>query len=492
MNIDTVPLGIEQGENENLYFCTPKGAKIIGWAGVDGIHFCFVRGFGNMVFAISPMNTPGYYVHPLADNFSDFLCLLLACGNTAALEQAHGWSQELFDIFLADNEVTSEQLSVLKNIREKLHLEPMEHPFAYIKQLQAKFDYSKIKFTEDYEDFIPPEPKLSGWKVYFDGSFQGHSGRQRAGKELPTNIHFVWNNKVWHIPAIYTCSKGLVVDFCVQIPIESIRAFLKKWNLSIENAGSDNTYEKQIQIEAEDPMKFNISPELTLNGKTIYSSHGCGLSWNPCLPEQNVIESEGVLKQYGLDPAYGWVIWRSAFPWSTTRKPRISSLSTALKHNPVAISGPHFNVFAPGECINFTHPTTNVGHTLTVQEYQQQEMPTERFGDETYEYPTHYTAMSYTIYPDLLDGSFSIRDYSSGDRPRKKQTNPNEPRGSADCVAIGLIGGADSQTAILFGGNEQGKLRVACSTLNFNPVNTVKWQMVFHEKPCADVTVELI
>ncbi|WP_222860695.1 hypothetical protein [Paenibacillus antibioticophila] len=55
---------MEQRQNDPPYFCTPKGARMIGWAGVDGIHFCFVRGFGEMVFAVSPMNTAGNYVHP--------------------------------------------------------------------------------------------------------------------------------------------------------------------------------------------------------------------------------------------------------------------------------------------------------------------------------------------------------------------------------------------------------------------------------------------
>ena len=54
--IDLKSLGIEQGREGPVYFCTPKGASIIGWAGVDGVHYCFVRGFGEMVFAVSPMS----------------------------------------------------------------------------------------------------------------------------------------------------------------------------------------------------------------------------------------------------------------------------------------------------------------------------------------------------------------------------------------------------------------------------------------------------
>ena len=247
-----------------------------------------------------------------------------------------------------------------------------------------------------------------------------------------------------------------------------------------------------MQAEAENPMAINISPEVILNGKTLTCSHGCGLSWNPCFPEYNGIESKGVLEQYGLDPACGWTIWRSAFPWTTTRKPQITALSVILKQNLVAISGSHFHVSSPGECIEFIHPTTGIQHTLTVQEYEQQEIPAERFGDKNYEYPTHYTAMSYTLSPDLPDNSFTVTDCEDGDRPRKKLVVPNEPQSSGDCIAISIIGGAQSGTAIIFGGNEQGKPHVVCSALHFTPVDNVEWKMVFHEKTYADITVELM
>ncbi|RAZ07218.1 hypothetical protein DK853_53380, partial [Klebsiella oxytoca] len=42
LHIDFSSLGLEQGGSRSDYFCTPKGAKVIGWEGVDGIHYCFV------------------------------------------------------------------------------------------------------------------------------------------------------------------------------------------------------------------------------------------------------------------------------------------------------------------------------------------------------------------------------------------------------------------------------------------------------------------
>ena len=105
-DIDLSSLGVERRTDNEPYFCTPKGASVFGWTGVDGIHFCFVRGFGGMVFAVSPANTFPNYVHPLAKNFADFLRLLLACGDVAALEQAWMWDKAQFETCLQDNPPT--------------------------------------------------------------------------------------------------------------------------------------------------------------------------------------------------------------------------------------------------------------------------------------------------------------------------------------------------------------------------------------------------
>ena len=171
LNIDGFRIGLERDESESNYFGTLKSAKVIGWSGVDGIHFCFVRGFGEMMFAVSTMSTPGSYVHPVARDFKDFLRLLLACGHAVALEQVYCWDQAQFDAFLQDNPITGEQQAVLDTIREKLLLAPMKQPFAYIKKLQAEFGYSRIKYTEEYCEWVSVKPKIPEWKVYFGGNF---------------------------------------------------------------------------------------------------------------------------------------------------------------------------------------------------------------------------------------------------------------------------------------------------------------------------------
>ena len=70
--LDLSHIGFIRREKESNYFCTPVLSKVIGWAGVDGIHFCTTKGFDEIIFAISPENLPGEYVHPVARNFEDF------------------------------------------------------------------------------------------------------------------------------------------------------------------------------------------------------------------------------------------------------------------------------------------------------------------------------------------------------------------------------------------------------------------------------------
>ena len=78
IKIDFACLGIQQLAHYENYYCTPKDAVILGSAGVDGIHYCTIPEFGEVIFAVNPMDF-GDCVHPIAKNFEDLLRLLLSC-----------------------------------------------------------------------------------------------------------------------------------------------------------------------------------------------------------------------------------------------------------------------------------------------------------------------------------------------------------------------------------------------------------------------------
>jgi len=73
-------LGLNWNDSNVVYFCTPVDAEVIGWLGVDGIHFCFIPSISSdMVFVVSPMPCGEHYVEPIARSFQDFLSLVLFC-----------------------------------------------------------------------------------------------------------------------------------------------------------------------------------------------------------------------------------------------------------------------------------------------------------------------------------------------------------------------------------------------------------------------------
>jgi len=153
LDIDTRLIGLEKG-GYGEYFCTPVNATIIGWE--NSIHYCFIKGYEEMVFAVNPESCVDQYVYPLAESFEDFLRLILVCGSTTAVEQIIGWEGEQFGEFLMsdDNAFVPGQEEVLNAIREELELEPMEAPFEYVKKIQKEFDGSKIVFSNDYYDTL--------------------------------------------------------------------------------------------------------------------------------------------------------------------------------------------------------------------------------------------------------------------------------------------------------------------------------------------------
>lgn len=492
--IDLAPLGIEKRDEEYPYFCTPKGARIFGWAGMDGIHYCLIRGFGEMVFAVSPMNTAPHYVHPLAQNFSDFLRLLLACGDSAALEQAWQWNEEQFAAFLADHLPTEEQKAVLAKIAEQTGISPMEDPWQYLHELQTSFDFSKIQYTEDFydPDMNPDAPqKIPEWKVTFEGEFRRTGRGERAGKELVLRREFDWAGRRWLIPSVYLCGKGMVVDFCMRVEPLDIQAFIQKWDLTAED-GEERQFsrEQQMQLDLDNPLHLDFRAVLHVNGKDLDSTHGYGTSYNPCLKRESAMEKAAQwMEHYGLDSSFGWVFYRACYPWATKRKPEIRRFSVTMIQNAVPVPGVRFQVGGPGDTVSFSYH--DQGYCLTVQEYEAQTMDWSCMPDPDLERPSHYVAMSYTVAPELPDNLLNLADCDEGDRPRQKSL-PGQPVASSFAMVMGMIGGADGPTAVLYGPNRQGKLHAVCSSLHFEPVEQVEWQILFYEKPFEDVTVDLL
>lgn len=499
MNIDLAPLGFQQDGDFVLYYCTPKNAKILAAAGVDGIHYCTIPDFGELIFAVSPMNF-GDCVHPIARSFEDLLRLLLSCTDMAALEQCHAWSEEQYKAFLIDCPATKEQQKILDAIGSELRLTPIENVFSYVKELQAEFDYSAIPYTADYYDSeinaAAPEQQTE-WQVFFDGGYWTKSGKGRAGREITLNSSFSWGEEMWHIPAVYSCSKGLVVDFCVEIDPEKMKAFLDKW-MPVCEGDPMLPRETQEELDKANPLSIDFSPHIFINGKVIQAKHGCGINWIPksCIPDgtENPREAKQLIEHYGLDETRAWSFHRWSCPWATLKKPVIKSFKLRLERRPETINGIRFKNPKVGDVITFTHPITHTEHKLTVMEYEKQELASEAFAHEEYEFPTHHTAMTYIVEPELSSRNFQVRDRLDNDAPKRRPRKSHEPQASYDTCSIGIIGGADGPTALIFSSGRKTKAspHAALSALHFEPEDDIQWQIIFREKLVEDIEVDIV
>ena len=156
LNLDGRWIELEGNDRNLVYFCTPMDAAIIGWE--NNIHYCFICGYRDMVFAVNPESCADAYVYPLAMNFKDFLRLILSCGSTTAVEQIIGWSKAEFEDFVVgeDNAIHPAQQKVLDTIKESLKLKPMEEPYEYVKSVQKNFGDSrcKIRYSNEYYDVL--------------------------------------------------------------------------------------------------------------------------------------------------------------------------------------------------------------------------------------------------------------------------------------------------------------------------------------------------
>lgn len=153
LDTDISPVGLIQRRDDEGYFCTPVGAHILVWTGVDGIHYCTIDGFGETVFAVNPERLDNH-VYPVAESFEKFLGLILSTASEAAIEQIVIWDRPRFEKYIQQDAdyFASEEVQKSLAAIASLGVEPVEDPFGYVKGIQENFDYSKIRYTDEYYD----------------------------------------------------------------------------------------------------------------------------------------------------------------------------------------------------------------------------------------------------------------------------------------------------------------------------------------------------
>lgn len=302
------------------------------------------------------------------------------------------------------------------------------------------------------------------------------------GKEQKINKRFCWNDEKWLIPSVFLSDSSLMINFCRETEPEQICAFMEKWNLLHENE-SHFTNEEIEQIEAEHPLRFRVTPKVTVNGTELKSSRGSGECWIPmsCLREGMSADADALrwLERYELDPEKGWSFWKSQFCLEESVD-EIRSLEIELIPERISIAGPHLADAKVGDYVNFAHPVTGTNHKLLVKDVETQMLTEKHFRDDDFEYPKHFAHMTFSVEPPLERNEFSVWDCAEGDRPRKK----HDKKKSCGAMAVAVIGGEK--------GNQTTGIHSAMSSLYFEPAEHVEWRIVFHVDTKEKMKVELI
>ena len=142
------------------------------------------------------------------------------------------------------------------------------------------------------------------------------------------------------------------------------------------------------------------------------------------------------------------------------------------------VPGPSFQAERAGQTVPFRHPVTGEEHILTVRSIEPQDY--DRPEDPGWEYPRYFTALGYTVEPDIPQEAFSVRDCAPADPARRKPAAPKDQLGGG--------------TAVLFFASRDGEdpsLRMTASSMRFTPPERVTWRIHFHIVSRGEVTVEL-
>ena len=481
--LDLSHIGFIRREKESNYFCTPVLSKVIGWAGVDGIHFCITKGFDEIIFAVSPENLPGEYVHPVARNFEDFLRLLLACYDTAAIEQCWFMDREVFEDFLMRNQPDAEGQKCLDEIRKKYKLSPMEDPFAYMHKLQEEFDYDALRFPPEYYEIVeePAERPAPEWKVTWDGDFFDENPDTVGAEPIVVDTWFQWAGIDWFVPEVYSFDKGIIMHLLGKVDPELV--LLDEF----EGFISPEVHE---QMMAENPLNLQARHEVSINDIAMRPAGSMGITWMP-RNDWN-LESKWFLEHYGLDLDSAWQIHKVKCFWPACGKMDIQKMSLTMKQHPVSISGTHFKTPAAGNCVVLSHPQTDKEYILRIDEIKQETADFSRMHDQELEYPACYTQMTFRIDPDMPNSKFRIVDCAQSEQPHRREGATCNDGSYA--VSFGIIGGADGPTVMVMGQpkSEVPQIHIAVSSLRFEHAKHIEWRIVFQEIPNEDLTVSLV
>lgn len=454
-SLDTGTLNLYSGADTSDSVYTPTGARIVGWTGNAGVHFCQITGFGDAVFAVDPSAPPGDCVHPVARSLPDFIRLVHDCRSAQIVYRAYQWSRSHFEEMIAAIRPDYKMRSVLRALENTYHPAPIADAYGYIMKLQQDFDYTSLPLHPDYFEWCPVRPGAPRWDVGMNTAFGDYCDKNDAGTELNVNREFTWQGENWCIPAVYLCENGIVVDSYLKVSPAKLNKYQEKW------AGTTSlSIEDEMRRSLEDPLKMDAVGKLTVNGKEAPRRPLHSIIWNP--NAENSWQARRTLEHYGLSRENGYLLRREVF-LRKSNNPPIRNMDLLLCAEPVSIPGQRFVAPRNGEFMDFTHPVTGENHTMTVISQIRESLNTNYMSND----PCCYTRLSFSVEPPINRELLSVVDCDNAE-------------------------GSVNLDTLRSSGKLSGSGHHAVSSLRYTPAEQITWRMVFKLKTRPDVNVPIL
>lgn len=379
---------------------------------------------------------------------------------------------------------------------------------------------------------------MSEWKVLFEDNFWGCAREEDPAFEakmeidhpLPTVEHPVnqtvnWCGEIWKILSVYTCEKGLVVDYCKQTDPAELVAFMEKYQAAHLEENFDEELFERLQLE--NPSAPNVllrmsRGEVKLSCRGSSGLHYIPVNLNKCeKPDMRLTDDTAVnadmniefdeqsreieadpialacVEHYRLDEAFAYSISRVHFLWDEGHVEDLSGLTVTFYEQDVHVPGEHFTLTGEKQEIPLVHPVSGEKYMLHIDRIEENELPAEhlermnsiRAHDEPEMlYPTYFETVYYGVEPETGADQFCLKACVKGDSPIAKG------RGAVAASSVAVIGSACGPTSIFVAGNVRSELHMKsiCSPLFFEPTPVREWYVTYFMKRREDLSVELV
>lgn len=361
---------------------------------------------------------------------------------------------------------------------------------------------------------------MSEWKVLFEENFWGCAREEdpafEAGMEidhpLPTVEHPVnqtvsWCGETWKILSVYTCEKGLVIDYCKQTDAKELAAFVRKFRA----AGLEDDFDEELfeRLQLENPSAPNVLLRLSRGVVELPCQGSSGLHYMPVDPNEDPdadaaggeIENDPVvmacMEYYGLDEAFAYSISRAHFLWDEGHVEDLSGLVARFYEQEVHVPGEHFSLTGGKQEILLVHPFSGEKFTLHIDHIEENELPKEhlermnsirRDDEPEMLYPTHFETIYYGVEPETGADQLCLKACAKGDSPIVKG------RGAVAASSVAVIGSSCGPTSVFVAGKMKSELHLKsmCSPLFFDPTPVREWYVAYLVKRREDLSVELV